>query len=130
MKQLTVSGGRFGPFAEVVTLGDRYRCDGEDYQFSVIGAATVDDWNGPLPERNVVVVPDSVTKRQAVRAMYDAGILDEVEALVAALPRVYQLEWIHASVVERTNPLFDILRQQLGLTSAQADDLLIAASAI
>ncbi len=47
MKQLTTSGRVFGPFHSVETLTDRYLCDGIEYQFDTIGAATVDDYQAP-----------------------------------------------------------------------------------
>ena len=68
-------------------------------------------------------VPSNVTMRQACLELEDAGILDDVEALVATLPRSYQIEWERASVVERTNGLVEVVRQQQGMTVEQIDDL-------
>lgn len=49
MKALVTATGRFGPFFSIETLPDRYRCDGVDYQFDVIGPATIDA-NAPAPD--------------------------------------------------------------------------------
>lgn len=49
MKALITQSGQFGPFTHIETLADRYRCDGVDYQFDVIGTATVGDWVDPGP---------------------------------------------------------------------------------
>lgn len=49
MKALVTATGRFGPFSNIETLSDRYRCDGVDYQFDVIGPATI-DVNAPAPD--------------------------------------------------------------------------------
>lgn len=49
MKALVTETGQFGPFSSIETLADRYRCDGVDYQFSVIGAATIEDYVAPPP---------------------------------------------------------------------------------
>ena len=62
--------------------------------------------------------------RQASLALLNAGLLDDVEALVATLPRAYQIEWERASVVQRDNQLVEIVRQQQGMTAGQIDDLL------
>ena len=75
-------------------------------------------------------VPQSVTMRQAARALLEAGLLDEVEALVATLPRAYQIDWERASTVERSNPLVEVVRQQKSMTDAQIDDLFIAAATL
>ena len=76
------------------------------------------------------LVPESVTMRQAARALLDADLLDDVEALVATLPRAYQIDWERASVVERTNPLVEIVRQQKSMTDAQIDNLFITAATL
>lgn len=49
MKQLMTSSGRYGPFKEVATLADRFRCDGADYLIAVVGDGAVSDWEGDLP---------------------------------------------------------------------------------
>lgn len=68
-------------------------------------------------------VPQSVSMRQASLALYDAGLLDDVEALVATLPRPHQIEWQRASEVYRDNPLVEVVRQQKSMTVEQIDDL-------
>ena len=72
----------------------------------------------------------SVTMRQASLALLNAGLLDDVEALVANLPRAYQIEWERASVVQRDNQLVEIVRQQQGMTSGQIDDLFALAATL
>lgn len=78
--------------------------------------------NPPTP------IPQSVTMRQACVQLEVNGLLDDVEAIVATLPRVYQIEWQRASTVQRDNPLVEMVRQQQGMTSEQIDALFIAAS--
>ena len=72
----------------------------------------------------------SVTMRQASLALLNAGLLDDVESLVATLPRAYQIEWERASVVQRDNQLVEIVRQQQGMTSGQIDDLFALAATL
>lgn len=83
----------------------------------------------PAPEP-VIEVPQSVTMRQACIQLELDGLLDDVELIVAGLPRIYQIEWQRASVVMRDNPLVEMVRQQQAMTSAQIDTLFIKAAAL
>jgi hypothetical protein len=97
------------------------------------GAAIGDSWDGetftapPTPPKTI---PQSVTMRQASIQLELDGLLDDVEAIVAVLPRVYQIEWQRASMVTRDNPLVEMVRQQQGMTSEQIDALFVAAAAL
>ena len=68
-------------------------------------------------------VPQQVTMRQARLALLNAGLLDDVEIVIAAAGREAQLEWEYAAVVDRSNPAVAAVQQQHGLTDAQIDDL-------
>ena len=68
-------------------------------------------------------VPQQVTMRQARLALLSAGLLDDVDAVIAAAGRVAQLEWEYAAVVDRSNPAVAAVQQQESLTDAQIDDL-------
>lgn len=79
-------------------------------------------------------VPDNVTMRQARLALLGAGLLDDVDAAIAAIPnetqrRAAQIEWEYATTVERASPLIGQLAPALSLTEAQMDQLFIAAAA-
>lgn len=133
MKAITTPNGNFGPFQSVEILEDRYRADGTDYPFAVIGRGDIvdaDTIQWPPAPTPPVPVPQTVTMRQASLTLLEAGLLDDVEALVATLPRAYQIEWERASTVERTNPLVEIVRQQKGMTTRQIDDLFVAAATL
>lgn len=43
MKKLTTSAGVFGPYANIEILEDRYRCDGADLPFEVVGVGVISD---------------------------------------------------------------------------------------
>ena len=77
---------------------------------------------------DVVVVPKSVSMRQARLALLQSKLLDSVESAVTAAGRSAQIEWEFASDVRRDWPLLISLASQLGLTSTQVDDLFIAAA--
>ena len=65
----------------------------------------------------------SVTARQAELALLEAGWLDEVEAFIATLDRVAQIEWRRASVVKRDHPLIAAVQNQHGWTDADVDEM-------
>ena len=91
----------------------------------VLGVYVQADWEtmreDEMRARNPV--PQQVTMRQARLALLSAGLLDDVEMVIAAAGREAQLEWEYAAVVERSNPAVAAVQQQHGLTDAQIDDL-------
>ena len=91
----------------------------------VLGVYSQADWEtmreDEMRARNPV--PQQVTMRQARLALLSAGLLDDVEMVIAAAGRAAQLEWEYAAVVDRSNPAVAIVQQQKALTDAQIDDL-------
>ena len=92
----------------------------------VLGVYLQADWEqmreDELRARNPV--PQQVTMRQARLALLGAGLLDDVEMVIAAAGRAEQLEWEYAAVVDRSGPIVAIVQQQQkALTDAQIDDL-------
>jgi hypothetical protein len=59
-----------------------------------------------------------------------AGLLSQVEAIVASADAATRIAWDNASVIERNSPTVAALSAALGLTSAQLDALFTAAAAI
>lgn len=97
------------------------------------GANIGDLWDGETfttPPAQPRPIPTEVTMRQACLAMEGAALLDDVEAIVATLPRVYQIEWQRASTVLRSNALVEMVRQQNSMTDAQIDDLFVTAATL
>lgn len=91
----------------------------------VLGVYVQADWetmrDDEMRARNPV--PQQVTMRQARLALLSAGLLDDVEVVIAAAGRAAQLEWEYAAVVDRSNPVIVIVQQQQGMTDAEIDDL-------
>ena len=91
----------------------------------VLGVYSQQDWetmrDDEMRARNPV--PQQVTMRQARLALLSAGLLDDVEMVIAAAGRAAQLEWEYAAAVDRSNPAVAAVQQQEALTDAQIDDL-------
>jgi hypothetical protein len=102
------------------------------YPLSVIGeGCTVADYEPlQLPEKEPV--PDAITMRQARLALLGAGLLDDIDNAIAALPEPHKsaakIEWEYSSQVQRNNGFVDKLAPMLGMSKEQIDQLFIAGS--
>lgn len=94
-----------------------------------------DLWDGetftPAPPAPPVV-PASVTMRQARLALLGAGLLDDVDAAINAMPspqkEAARIAWEYSQEVQRHNGVVAALGPLLGLTDAQIDDLFLTAA--
>lgn len=80
-------------------------------------------------------VPRTVTMRQGRLALLAAGLLDQVETALSAIPdetdrRMAQIEWEYAQTIDRNSTWVSNLADSLGLSDDQLDDLFTAASTI
>jgi hypothetical protein len=95
----------------------------------LVGGETPDEAPPPPPPP-----PNVVSMRQARLALLGAGLLDAVEAAIAAMEGVEgkaaQIEWEYATEVRRDSPLVDGLTAALGLTDAQLNDLFTVAATL
>lgn len=109
-----------------------FNVDDVDPEKARIASLALDGGFGPIAVPPVLppAVPRSVTPAQARIALRRAGIRGNVEtAIKNADPEVQ--DWFeYALVWERDNPNIAVLGSALGLTSAQIDNLFIAASKI
>ena len=91
-------------------------------------------WNGSnfLPAVDPSeFVPNDVSRFQARAALHIAGLLDDVEAAVAAAPDpLVRIAWADAQSFERSSPTIATLAAAIGLSDTQVDDLFIAAAKI
>lgn len=122
MKKLTVGSSVFGPYAQIETLSDRYRCDHADLPFSVVGEGVISDWEGELPQPSTPV-PETVSPRQIRQALTRAGLRASVEAAVAAGDQDTKDWYEFATVFERNNHVVAALGQALSVSDTQLDDL-------
>jgi hypothetical protein len=98
--------------------------------FAVVDAATWEASVNPAAGEANDVVPAEVPQWQARRALLDAGLLDAVEAAVAAATRDVQIVWEYAPNIVRNSPFIAAMGPALGLSDAQIDALFIAARRI
>ena len=93
----------------------------------------------PAPDAPVVTVPPSDVPDEiplwAFRAVLTVqGIAPQVDGLIAALPEpqktVAQVQWEFGNYIVRSHPLIAALGAQLGMTSAQIDDVFRQAAAL
>lgn len=91
----------------------------------VLGVYLQEDWEtmreDEMRARNPV--PQQVTMRQARLELLERGLLDDVEAVIAAAGRAAQIEWEFATFVERSHAVIAVVQQQQGLSDADIDDL-------
>jgi hypothetical protein len=66
----------------------------------------------------------AITIRQAKLILLQEGMLDDIETLIAGLPRSVQIEWEYASEIFRDNPLLS----NAGLSDEKLDELFYKAS--
>ena len=96
-----------------------------------------------LPEGTVVEPADpppvpvitSVTMRQARLALLRAGLLDDVDAAIAAIPdpvqrKAAEIEWEYAQTVDRNSPFTQQMAAGLTLTAEQLDALFTQAAGL
>ena len=75
-------------------------------------------------------VPQIVSRFQARAALHLAGLLDQVEALIADADPIAQIAWQDAVEFRRDSPTINGLAAQIGMTQEQLDDLFRAAAGI
>lgn len=77
-----------------------------------------------------VIVPQSVSMRQARLALHAAGLLTGIDAAITQIGGAAQIEWEYATEVRRDNQLIEMVRQANSMTVEQIDQLFISASQI
>lgn len=74
-------------------------------------------------------VPTVISKRQARRALLDAGLLADIEtAIINSNDEVLKIDWIDATEIRRDWQNLITMSTSLGITERQLDELFIAAN--
>jgi hypothetical protein len=77
-------------------------------------------------------IPQTVSRFQARAALYQAGLLDQVETLMSdpATDMMAKLAWADAQEFKRTSPTIATMAAELGLSDTDLDDLFTQAAQI
>jgi len=123
-----------GYVANVVEQDDQPQIAGQWVACGAAGPGWSYDGSDFAPPPVLSVFVATVSRRQALRALHDAGLLDDVEAIINGMSEpartVARIDWDNATEFRRDNPLVAQLGAALGLTPAQVDDLFTVAAAI
>lgn len=74
--------------------------------------------------------PFEVPMAPAREALFNAGLLEDIDAYIATMPQSDQIWWAFADRIHRAFPLVETVRVALGLTNEQIDNLFLAAEQI
>jgi len=79
----------------------------------------------------VIIIPSSVTMRQARLALLQAGLLTTVDTAIAnGTDEAMKIEWEYTTSIERDWSSLITLTTAIGMTSEQLDDLFLLASTL
>jgi len=91
--------------------------------------AQIDAYTPPAPIAPPATVA-VISMRQARLVLNNAGLLQQVEAAVAAADVSTQIEWEYAVELRRDWPTLTAMAAALGLTDVQLDDLFVQAATL
>lgn len=94
---------------------------------AVIGAQYDPQTGEFAPPQQQTIVPAEVTRRQAVLALYEAGMLSAVKSWVASIGGELEIYWDTSPVFRRNHAFVEAARVELGLSHLQIDGLFISA---
>nr|WP_047575679.1 hypothetical protein [Methylobacterium sp. ZNC0032] len=98
--------------------------DNTDFRALLDEGVAIDPYVPPVPP-----APTVVSKAQAQMALYNAGLLDQLEAVIAAHEyRPVRIWYDSANEWLRSNPYVSMLAPELGITEEEIDALFIAAA--
>ena len=88
------------------------------------------DWTPPAEPEGPAPTAGTISRFQARAALMNAGLLTQVEQIVANADEITRLAWAEAVEWKRSSPTINSLGAQLGLSEAQMDALFAAAAEI
>lgn len=108
------------------------------YQVDIKHGEAIPEWAmsmTPCPvitQQDIVVIPMEVTRFQALAALHLAGLLEQVEAIMAAPETsvLTKLAWQNAQKFERQSQMVLAIAKVIPLSDQELDDLFITAAGI
>lgn len=132
MKKVTINSKLYGPYVTIEVLEDRYRCDGADLPFSVVGQGVVSDViDGDFPPIIApVIIPSEIRMAQCRAQLIIDGKDDDVELLMASIAdpiqqKLYRAYFEYEPIVKRDNVMINEMAPALAI---DLDTFFIAAS--
>jgi hypothetical protein len=103
--------------------------DDRDPLFSEYTAWLLEGGTPIVENTEVLPIPESVPSHHLRRALTAAGLRQQIEALISALPVDHAMrdDWEYAPTIRRDAQGIESVRAALGLTEAQVDDVFRAA---
>lgn len=128
MFQIVTPKGKFGPFRSIEVQQDGYIADGGSYQFSVVGAGTIEPYDGFIPVSQDSIdaalvaeksrrISDVREKRDAVEQAGSNGFDTDIKAIVRMLAATTGLKKAGA------NAKVSWTKQDGGKVDLKADDI-------
>jgi hypothetical protein len=100
----------------------------------IVKVLTEEEYNVDYDSEMFARLPKVVTARQARLALFQEGLLANVESSIESLeePQKTQakIEWEYATEINRFSPFVEMLGTAMGLTKEQLNDLFVKASRI
>lgn len=123
----------YGPFKNIEVLPNSLRCDGVDYQFTVIGDYELSEDDSLVPAPVMVEdVPEFVAMWQARDVLIADSLMTPLMGVLNGLPEPTRSRALskfeYSNTVRRDDPLVTQILPLLGVSSADADQLFIRAN--
>lgn len=71
-----------------------------------------------------------VTMRQARLMLFNLGLIENINSLVSAMDEATKIEWEYSQTISRTHPIVLKIKDMLGLSDAEMDNMFIEAKKI
>jgi len=117
-----------GSFANLVGTETWYNIETSEQYLAWLAEGNTPEPYVPPP----TPIPATVTRFQALAVLAAGGYLPTIKTYIATLgeDNIIRLAWENAADWERTSPTLNALATMLNLTSAEVDDLFIAAAQV
>lgn len=114
-------------FKEFSPIWFPFTASREEDAYSLFSNALKGEYGEIADYEEVIIIPTTVQSSKLKLALYNSGLLDQVESYVASADKVVQIEWDNALSFKRTSPLLAQICASVCITGEQLDKLFLAA---